>query len=143
MQIRQTYSQPPPWLSVFNSERDYNFVTFTGDRHLAANILVLVAALGKDQKHRLAGFDRINYLIIEWSAWLHVAWRDPARHATTLQLAHDFQCGRSIFADMVVNLPSPPSDVRSRFRTVKAGALSLGGRGDRKGDMRAAAPGRP
>src|SRR5262249_28183829 len=70
------------------------------DGDFTANILAIVAAIGKDQQHRATLLDGISNFVIKRDAWPHVTWRDPATHAPSLQLIDHLRGGTVVFADV-------------------------------------------
>jgi hypothetical protein len=100
VQIGEPHPQAVARRRVLDAERYDKLAAFSSDRDLTADVIVLVAAFGEDQQHRPAAFDRVDDLVVEWPARVHVARRDPASDPTPLQLVDDFGRGRAILADM-------------------------------------------
>ena len=114
-------------------------MSYARNGKLSAYVVTLIAMVREDEQKGSAGFDCIGDFIIKRRTRTHVARRDPASHAATLQFFNDLQSNRSVFADVadkdekigvgeVVEAPRYAGEGRGRFDC--AGNLSVRIRSD-------------
>jgi hypothetical protein len=100
VQVRQPNAQTSSRLNILDTKRDYHLLTLAGDCDFAADVLALVATLGKNEQHRATGVYCVGNLIIKWPTWTDITRSNPTMDATPLKFADDLQGGGAVFADM-------------------------------------------